>query len=75
MRTGTLTRREALESVFGQEPDGKAPGPSAPVDELVNSLEFAEQAKLMLSEEDFSSIAGSDRSIFDNFTFRPRMNV
>ena len=79
MRTGKLTRREALESVFGQQRGEKTPGPSAPpsapVDELVNSLEFAEQAKLMLSEEDFSSIAGSDRSIFDHYTFRPRMNV
>ncbi len=75
MRKGKLTRREALESVFGQQRGEKTPGPSAPVDELVNSLEFAEQAKLMLSEEDFSSIAGSDRSIFDHYTFRPRMNV
>ena len=79
MRTGKLTRREALESVFGQQRGEKTPGPSAPpsapIDELVNSLEFAEQAKLMLSEEDFSSIAGSDRSIFDHYTFRPRMNV
>ncbi len=78
MRKGTLTRREALEyaaRVFGQQLDGKAPGPSVPLGELVNSLEFAEQAKLVLSEEDFSSIAGSDRSIFDQYTFRPRMNV
>lgn len=50
-------------------------GTNTPVDELVNSLEFAEQARRVLPEDVFSSIEGSDRSIFDRYTFRPRMNV
>lgn len=66
-----LTRRQALESV------GRALGSrtSTPLDELVNSLEFEQEAKRVLSEEVFASIAGSDRSVFDRYTFRPRMNV
>lgn len=64
-----ITRREALGI------RGSSNRTTAPVDELVNTLEFGEQAKLVLSEEVFASIAGSDRSMFDRYTFRPRMNV
>ncbi len=83
-----VTRREALGSagalVVGarsartQSP-GEATVPQAPrltpLDEIVNSLEFGEQAKLVLPERVFSTIAGSDRSAFNRLTFRPRMNV
>ena len=48
---------------------------SIPLGEIVNSLEFEEQAKLSLAADVFSSIKGSDRSVFDKITFRPRMNV
>jgi len=80
MGTSKLTRRETLESVgrvlsVQPRPQSSPSGTSAPLGELVNSLEFEEQAKLVLSDEVFSSIAGSDRSVFDRFTFRPRMNV
>ena len=63
-----LSRREAL----GLEPSSAK---TAPVDELVNAREFGEQAELVLASDVFASIAGSDRSVFDRYTFRPRMNV
>jgi isopentenyl diphosphate isomerase/L-lactate dehydrogenase-like FMN-dependent dehydrogenase len=68
MRRG-ITRREAFSLT------ASSGGTSAPLDELVNALEFGEQAKLVLSEDVFASIAGSNRSVFDRYTFRPRMNV
>jgi isopentenyl diphosphate isomerase/L-lactate dehydrogenase-like FMN-dependent dehydrogenase len=46
-----------------------------PKDELVNTLEFEETAKLNLSAAVYSTIAGSDRTAFDRITFRPRLNV
>ncbi len=88
MRTRRVSRRQALGSagslVIGsrlartQAPSGTASAPDArlaPLDELVNSLEFEEQAKRVLPEPVFSTITGSDRSAFDRITFRPRMNV
>ena len=43
--------------------------------DLVNTLEFEEQAKRVLRPEVFSLIAGSDRGPFDRMTLRPRMCV
>jgi len=47
----------------------------APRAELVNTLEYEEQAKLKLAPPVFSLIAGGDRSGFDRITLRPRMLV
>jgi 4-hydroxymandelate oxidase len=47
----------------------------APRAELVNTLEYEEQAKLKLAPAVFSLIAGGDRSGFDRITLRPRMLV
>lgn len=47
----------------------------APGDELVNTLEFEEQARLVLPAEIHAEIAGGDREPFDRLTFRPRMNT
>ncbi len=71
-----LTRREMARAIVSpSQTSASSSGTNTPVDELVNSLEFAEQARRVLPEDVFSSIAGSDRSIFDRYTFRPRMNV
>src|SRR5690606_29383585 len=43
--------------------------------ELVNTMEFEEQARRVLSPEVFQRIAGSDPEAFNRITFRPRMNV
>jgi 4-hydroxymandelate oxidase len=47
----------------------------APRDELVNLLEFEEEAKKKLQPATFALIAGGDRALFDRITLRPRMNV
>ena len=47
----------------------------APRAELVNTLEYEEQAKLKLAPAVYSLIAGGDRGSFDRITLRPRMLV
>ena len=47
----------------------------APRDELVNLLEFEEEAKKKLPPATFALIAGGDRALFDRITLRPRMNI
>jgi len=47
----------------------------APREELVNLLEFEEEAKKLLPPATFALIAGGDRALFDRITLRPRMNV
>ena len=44
-------------------------------EELVNTLEFEEVAKLALPPAVFATIAGSARAAFDRMTFRPRVLV
>src|SRR5262245_36652386 len=82
MSDKTFTRREALGGlsglvagapfVPGQPVRAQRPPTLAPVDELVNPLEFEEMAKLKLDDAPYSKIAGSDRSPFDRMTFRAR---
>jgi isopentenyl diphosphate isomerase/L-lactate dehydrogenase-like FMN-dependent dehydrogenase len=43
--------------------------------ELVNAFEFEDVAKLTLTPEVYSTIAGSDRTAFDRMTLRPRMCI
>jgi isopentenyl diphosphate isomerase/L-lactate dehydrogenase-like FMN-dependent dehydrogenase len=47
----------------------------APRDELVNVLEYEEEAKKKLAPATFALIAGGDRAMFDRITLRPRMLV
>ena len=47
----------------------------APREELVNLLEFEEEAKKKLPPATFALIAGGDRALFDRITLRPRMNI
>lgn len=46
-----------------------------PREELVNILEYEEEAKKKLQPATFSLIAGGDRALFDRITLRPRMNI
>jgi len=78
MRMTTLTRRQALRRVASLPaqvaPRREAtPVRLAPREQLVNTLEYEEQAKRALAAEVFASIAGSDRAAFDRITLRPRM--
>jgi 4-hydroxymandelate oxidase len=88
MKKVALTRRGALAAYASliagspllksqQAPHlrGEAPGRMAPVDELVNTLEFEPMAQRKLDGETFSLIAGSNRKPFDLMTFMPRMMV
>jgi 4-hydroxymandelate oxidase len=74
----TLTRRQALGRVAAI-PAQVAAGREArsvrlaPRDQLVNTLEYEEQAKRTLTADVFASIAGGDRAAFDRITLRPRM--
>ena len=47
----------------------------APREELVNILEYEEEAKKKLVPATFALIAGGDRALFDRITLRPRMLV
>jgi 4-hydroxymandelate oxidase len=88
MTAHNLTRRRALGGAAAALVGSKvAPGPTAGVQpgmeragvapraELVNTLEYEQQAKLKLAPAVFSLIAGSDRGGFDRITLRPRMLV
>ena len=46
-----------------------------PREELVNILEFEEEAKKKLQPATFALVAGGDRALFDRITLRPRMNI
>lgn len=53
---------------------GEAPvRPVAPREELVNILEYEDEAKKKLAPATFALIAGGDRALFDRITLRPRM--
>lgn len=83
----TLTRRQALRRVASPPSprlrrDKEAQGPPdrearpvrlAPREQLVNTLEYEEQAKRTLTADVFASIVGGDRAAFDRITLRPRM--
>src|SRR5262245_37930589 len=88
MALHNLTRRRALGAagavlVGSKIAPGATPGVQpgvaravlAPRAELVNTLEYEEQAKLKLAPSVYSLIAGGDRSSFDRVTLRPRMLV
>src|SRR3954471_7725209 len=47
----------------------------APRDELVNILEYEDEARKKLSPATYTLIAGGDRAMFDRITLRPRMLV
>jgi len=53
-----------------------APPPAqVPRGDLVNVLEYEEQARLVLGPAKVAPILGSDRSITDRITLRPRVNI
>jgi isopentenyl diphosphate isomerase/L-lactate dehydrogenase-like FMN-dependent dehydrogenase len=70
-----LTRREAIGRVLARRQAG-APGVRpVPRNELVNTLEFEEQAARRLPPEMRALVAGSPRASFDRITLRPRLCV
>ena len=67
----------------GQAPAARGPASSEPTvtrrlsprDELVNVLEYEDEARKKLAPATFALIAGGDRAMFDRITLRPRMLV
>jgi isopentenyl diphosphate isomerase/L-lactate dehydrogenase-like FMN-dependent dehydrogenase len=79
-----VTRRQALGSVGGivaqtvsaaQPPRTNGAPRLTPREQLVNVLEYEEQAKRVLSAAAYAAVAGGDRSAFERITLRPRMMV
>lgn len=79
-----VTRRRALGSVGGivaqtvsaaQLPRTEGAPRLTPREQLVNVLEYEEQAKRVLSASAYAAVAGGDRSAFELITLRPRMMV
>jgi 4-hydroxymandelate oxidase len=66
------SRARGQASVAGR-PKEAAPPRSAPQDELVNTLEYEEEAKKKLTPALFATIAGGDRDLMERITLRPRM--
>jgi 4-hydroxymandelate oxidase len=84
MRERTVSRRQTLSSLGSIVVDtvaGKQLRPTeagvrlAPRDQLVNVLEYEDQAARVLTGDAYAEIAGGDRSAFDRITLRPRMMV
>jgi 4-hydroxymandelate oxidase len=73
---GTVAGSKLANGQAPAAPATHAPAPRlAPRDELVNTLEFEEEAKKKLAPATFALIAGGDRAMFDRITLRPRMLV
>jgi 4-hydroxymandelate oxidase len=75
---GTVAGSAMAQGQAPATPRPAAPGeapirPLAPREELVNILEFEEEAKKKLAPATFALIAGGDRALFDRITLRPRM--
>jgi 4-hydroxymandelate oxidase len=68
-----LTRREAVARVRALIGGAATPPRPAPREQLVNVLEYEEQAKANLAADLYALIAGGDRTAFDRITLRPRM--
>jgi 4-hydroxymandelate oxidase len=74
MRDDLVTRREAVARVGALLTGNPAAPPRlAPREQLVNVLEYEEQARAALAADVYALIAGGDRSAFDRITLQPRM--
>jgi len=81
MGSHPVTRRAALTRLGATLGRSQGPSPAAPSArlapraDLVNTLEFADQASMRLGSELFAAIAGSERRSFDRVTLHPRVCV
>jgi 4-hydroxymandelate oxidase len=73
MQNDAFTRREAVARVGALVARAAAPARLAPRDQLVNVLEYEDQAKAALAANLYAPIAGGDRAALDRITLRPRM--
>ena len=82
MRQDRITRRAALQgvgSIVATTIEAAQPSHGgarlAPREQLVNVLEYEDQAKRVLAPAAYAAVAGGDRSAFERITLRPRMMV
>jgi 4-hydroxymandelate oxidase len=66
------SRRQAIRTVLRVPDPAPLPVPRA---DLVNVLEYEAQARLALGAARAAPILGSDRTVTDRITLRPRMNI
>src|SRR5262245_23789384 len=59
----------------GPPPADRSAARLVPRGDLVNTLEYEDEARKALAPAAFAAIAGSDRADFDRITLRPRMCV
>ncbi len=81
--TGVASRRQAI-GVMGTTATAQVPAADplralspalVPRADLVNVLEYEPQARLVLGAAKVAPILGSDRTVTDRITLRPRMNI
>jgi 4-hydroxymandelate oxidase len=78
---GTAVAAGATVPAQAQAPAASLPRPTLPQPvqvprgDLVNVLEYEQQARLVLGAAKVAPILGSDRSVTDRITLRPRVNI
>ena len=71
-----LAAHEPAQAVVGVPLREPLPPPApAPRSELVNVFEYEDQARLAVGAAKMAPAAGSDRTVTDRITLRPRMNI
>ncbi|MFO1248079.1 MAG: alpha-hydroxy-acid oxidizing protein [Alphaproteobacteria bacterium] len=76
MGAGLLAAHQPAQAAVGVPLRETLPPPApAPRGELVNVFEYEEQAKLAQGAAKMAPVTGSDRTITDRITLRPRMNI
>lgn len=72
---GTSTGTAAMPALGAPLRQPAPPPVLVPRAELVNVLEYESQARLVLGSAKVAPILGSDRTVTDRITLRPRMNI
>lgn len=71
-----LAAHEPAQAIVGVPLREPLPPPApAPRSELVNVFEYEDQARLAVGAAKMAPAAGSDRTVTDRITLRPRMNI
>ena len=71
-----LAAHEPAQAIVGVPLREPLPPPApAPRSELVNVFEYEDQARLAVGAATMAPAAGSDRTVTDRITLRPRMNI
>ena len=73
---GLLAANQPAQALVGVPLRMPLPPPAlAPRSELVNVFEYEDQARLVAGPAKMATVSGSDRTVTDRITLRPRMNI